>query len=79
MVWGFPPSKLMLNFWLQVGDRVTHIKDAGSSGTVTHIDDNLIEGYSVTTCLVVWDGCDEPDIQWTNKLEKIGNYRQTNH
>lgn len=58
---------------LQVGDKVCHIKD-GSLGTIVQIDWNLIHmGYPVTTCRVKWDDdiTGDPDIQWTNKLERL--------
>lgn len=55
-------------FWLKQGDRVQHKKDPGVEGTVVHIDGNLIEAYGVTTCLVRWDDCPTPAIQWTTSL-----------
>lgn len=64
-------THLVNDFWLKVGDRVHHIKDADFVGEVIYIDFNLIlAGKDVTTCLVLWDGedVDAADIQWTNKL-----------
>jgi len=61
-------AKTMINFHLQVGDKVTHIKDSSWTGTITHIDENLIESHGVTTCNVKWDDTEELDIQWSNKL-----------
>jgi hypothetical protein len=58
------------DFWLRVGDRVSHIKDSTWIGTVTEIDDNLIPS-GVTTCRVEWEGDYESDIRWTNKLVKL--------
>lgn len=58
-------------FWLNPGDRVEHVGDPGDYGVVLSIDDNLIESYGVTTCLVLWDGCNSTDIQWTNKLAMV--------
>lgn len=55
-------------FWLQVGDRVSLNKEPILKGTVVSIDENLIPGYGVTTCQVLWDGDDGLDTQWTNKL-----------
>jgi hypothetical protein len=63
------------DFELQVGDRVCHIKDqqSGHEGKITEIDFDcyLFETYGVTTCSVLWDGCTEGDIMWTNKLVKL--------
>ena len=58
-------------FHLQVGDRVNHVKDYSWSGVIVHIDGNLIEAYGVTTCNVKWDGIEDLDIQWSNKLVLI--------
>jgi hypothetical protein len=55
-------------FWLRVGDRVQHVKDASWRGKVVSIDSNLIESHGVTTCRVLWDDSKDPDIHWTNKL-----------
>lgn len=52
----------------QPGTRVIHYSDR-TPGVVLTLDENLIElGYSSTTCTVLWDDCEVPDIQWTNKL-----------
>lgn len=63
------------DFELQVGDKVCHVKDqqSGCEGRITEIDFDcyLFETYGVTTCLVLWDGCTELDIMWTNKLVKL--------
>ncbi len=57
---------------LKVGDRVELIKEPGLVGVVTKIDQNLLDlGYAATTCCVLWDGHEEPDVQWTNKLERL--------
>ncbi|MFN6572344.1 hypothetical protein [Dendronalium sp. ChiSLP03b] len=60
-------------FWLQIGDRVEHVKETGYPGTVTEIDFDCYPffEYGVTTCIVVWDDASDPDIQWTNKLYKV--------
>lgn len=62
-----------LEFHLKVGDKVQHVKDDSFVGIITHIDENLIPDYGVTTCNVQWCDCEYPpddagDIQWTNKL-----------
>ena len=61
------------DFWLQIGDRVEHVKDSSWVGTITQIDANLIATYGVTTCRVQFD--DSPpgktDIFWTNRLRKL--------
>lgn len=52
----------------QPGVKVKHYSDS-TEGVVLTLDTNLIEmGYSSTTCTVQWVDCDEPDVQWTNKL-----------
>lgn len=58
----------MRKFWVKQGDRVQHKKDPGVEGTVLRIDENLIEGYGVTTCLVRWDDNPTPVVQWTTSL-----------
>lgn len=62
------------DFHLQVGDIVHHIKEQekGAEGVITHIDFDsyFFNEYSVTTCLVLWNGCREVDVQWSNKLVK---------
>lgn len=55
-------------FWLKVGDRVSHINDSSLIGTVTEIDENLIDFYGTTTCKVLWDDDGGEDIRWTNRL-----------
>lgn len=56
-----------------VGDRINHYKDNELRGEVIYIDLNLIvAGEYSSTCLVLWDGGDIGDIQWTNKLEREG-------
>lgn len=55
------------------GSRVVHYSDR-DKGTILELDQNLIElGYPSTTCLVLWDGDTEGDVQWTNKLELIAD------
>jgi hypothetical protein len=50
-----------------VNDRVEHIRDEGSRGTILSIDENMPD---VTTCNVLWDDRGK-DIVWTNKLRLI--------
>lgn len=57
----------MLPYSVKIGDKVTHIKD-DCVGVILELDDNL-SGH--TTCQVLWDDSDTPDVQWTNKLVKI--------
>ena len=62
-------TELVEDFDFKVGDRVCHVKDNNLCGQIIYIDFNLIAGgESSTTCLVLWDGGDVGDIQWTNKL-----------
>ena len=60
------------SFFLQVGDIVNHIKEPDYiTGKIIKIDWNLIHcGYGSTTCLVLWNDCEKPEIAWTNKLMK---------
>jgi len=62
-------------FPFQVGDRVEHVKDLGTEGTIIEVDINLIEaGWGVTTVRVSWDDGDpDGDIIWTNKLVHINS------
>ena len=50
------------------GDMVYHVKDQDLVGVVTHVDRNLPHP---TTCNVLWEGTEDDDIQWTNKLVRI--------
>ncbi|PNX50173.1 MAG: hypothetical protein BV456_07610 [Thermoplasmata archaeon M8B2D] len=50
------------------GDRVVHIKDPDWTGVIIHIDRNLPHP---TTCEVLWDGYDNTNVHWTNKLSLI--------
>ena len=70
-----------LDFHLSIGDEVYHVneQEEGAQGKITHIDFDSypFHEYGVTTCLVLWNGSTETDIQWTNKLvrvaENLGN------
>jgi len=48
-----------------VGDRVEFYKDSGMIGSIVHVEDNKL------SCMVLWDGDNELDFQWSNKLRKI--------
>ena len=56
-----------------IGDRVEHYKELGFPGVIVQIDPYEICGFpsDVTTCQVLWDDSDTPDIQWTNKLRLL--------
>lgn len=64
-----------LNYGFQVGDLVSHLKDASLLGIVTELD-----AGGVTTCRVAWGAesmeaahvipREAQDIQWTNKLTR---------
>ena len=61
-------------FWLMKGDRVRLKKELDAVGEVLSVDLDCypLNVYGVTTAQVLWDDVGEvPDIQWTNKLEKI--------
>lgn len=58
----------MNQYNVDVGDTVCHVKDYELIGQVVSIDRNLDD---ITTCLVVWDGSESTDIQWTNKLVSL--------
>ena len=55
---------------MKVGDKVYHVKEIGIVGEILSIDDACGEN-DITTCTVMWEDSDEPDIQWTNKLVKV--------
>lgn len=46
----------------EVGDRVVHRKDSDLLGTVVSVDDPAL------SVMVLWEGADEPDFQWNEKL-----------
>lgn len=68
-----------LNYGFQVGDLVSHLKDASLLGIVTELDATHDIG-GVTTCRVAWGAesmeaahvipREAQDIPWTNKLTR---------
>jgi hypothetical protein len=61
-------------FWLTKGDKVRLKKELEAVGTVLSVDLDCypLNVYGVTTAQILWDDAGGvPDIQWTNKLEKV--------
>lgn len=61
-------------FWLKRGDRIRHKIEQEAEGKVLSVDLDCypLNVYGVTTAQVLWDDAEGvPDIQWTNKLEKV--------
>lgn len=47
---------------LEVGERVLHVKEPTLRGEVVEVEDNRL------SVMVLWDGDEEPDFQWANKV-----------
>lgn len=70
-----------MDYGLQIGDTVCHVKDTTLQGIVTELDAGHDQG-GVTTCRVVWGAesvedaqatpREDQDIQWTHKLVRVG-------
>ncbi len=49
----------------KVGDRVEHTRDQDYTGTIVRIEENLLSFD------VLWDGCDEIDFVWCDRVRHI--------